>query len=231
MPDPHEAHDPTTTLPITRAHQPPAREPRPPLPPHLHVVAWRDPVVDKLGHDPRSRYVEQHWLGVIGPSTTWLLRRLADRLDGETEGFDLHLVETATSLGLGMKNGRHSPFMRAIDRACQFGLARRHGAKELHVRRRIPHVTQGQLKRLPDALQRAHGDWQRAQLDLVDEEGHHKARRLALTLLELGEDLNAAERQLHTWRVDPAVARQALEWAHDRHAQAFAATHPGPEAA
>jgi hypothetical protein len=33
-------------------------------------------VVDTLGFDPRSSYVED-WLGILGPSTTWLLRRLA----------------------------------------------------------------------------------------------------------------------------------------------------------
>lgn len=34
----------------------------------LHVVAWVDPVIDELGHDPRSHYVEHYWLGVLGPS-------------------------------------------------------------------------------------------------------------------------------------------------------------------
>ena len=33
----------------------------------LHVVRWHDPLIDQLGHDPRSRYVEQFWLGVLGP--------------------------------------------------------------------------------------------------------------------------------------------------------------------
>ncbi len=35
----------------------------------LHIVAWTDPVIDTLGHDPRSWYVEQFWLPVIGPPT------------------------------------------------------------------------------------------------------------------------------------------------------------------
>ena len=38
---------------------------------------WPDDVIDALGFDPRSPYVERFWLGVIGPSTTWLLRRIA----------------------------------------------------------------------------------------------------------------------------------------------------------
>ena len=41
----------------------------------LHIRPWSDDVVDKLGFDPRSSYVEDFWLPTLGPSTTWLLRR------------------------------------------------------------------------------------------------------------------------------------------------------------
>ena len=80
------------------------------------IVPWPDVVIDALGHDPRSPYVETYWLAVLGPSTTWLLRRLAFRLEAEPDGFSLDLAETARSLGLGAKGGRHSPFMRALGR-------------------------------------------------------------------------------------------------------------------
>ncbi|MGH9299637.1 MAG: hypothetical protein ACRDZT_06945 [Acidimicrobiales bacterium] len=33
----------------------------------LRVEAWPDPVVDEIGHDPRSSYVEIFWLPVLGP--------------------------------------------------------------------------------------------------------------------------------------------------------------------
>ena len=42
----------------------------------ISIRPWPDPVIDALGHDPRSSYVETYWLGILGPSTTWLLRRL-----------------------------------------------------------------------------------------------------------------------------------------------------------
>ncbi len=42
----------------------------------LPVRPWPDGVIDALGHDPRSLYVERFWLGILGPSTTWLLRFL-----------------------------------------------------------------------------------------------------------------------------------------------------------
>jgi hypothetical protein len=34
----------------------------------ITVRAWLDPVVDDDGFDPRSRYVEVFWLGVLGPT-------------------------------------------------------------------------------------------------------------------------------------------------------------------
>src|SRR5215210_4789289 len=89
----------------------------------LPIRPWPDDVIDALGHDPRSPYVEQFWLGILGPSTTWLLRRLAAGLDANPAGFELCLADTASALGLGAKGGRHSPFMRALTRCCQFDLA------------------------------------------------------------------------------------------------------------
>src|SRR6187399_2652384 len=54
---------------------------------HLTVVAWFDPFLAQQGYDPRSAYVERFWLGVLGPSATWLLRRLARGLDSHPDGF------------------------------------------------------------------------------------------------------------------------------------------------
>lgn len=213
-----EAHAPRTT-PSAVAHRAGPQQ-RLSMTDHLRVEPWPDPVVDRHGHDPRSLYVERYWLGVLGPSTTWLLRSIADRFDAEPDGFTLDLTATAGALGLGMKRGRHGPFMRALDRLCQFGLAREL-TPGLMVRRVVPPVTQGQLKRLPGHLQQAHADWHREQLrdrttDGLDDR-EHKARRLALTLLEIGEDVSAAERQLQAWRVEPPTATRALRWAHERH--------------
>src|SRR5438270_1857139 len=90
----------------------------------LTVRPWADDVIDSLGFDPRSAYVERFWLGILGPSTTWLLRRIAAAFDRSPVGFDLPLAATARELGLGDKGGRHSPFMRALWRCRQFDLAR-----------------------------------------------------------------------------------------------------------
>lgn len=189
----------------------------------LTVVAWIDPVIDELGHDPRSAYVEQFWLGVIGPSTTWLLRRLAAGLEQSPQGFQLPLAETARSLGLGSPSSRHSPFMRSLHRACQFKLARWHG-DEIQVRRKLPPLSRGQVSKLPEAGQAAHRLWQQSELRIPTEVARgRRARRLALSLLELGEDLESVERSLLRWKYQPIVARTAAAWAWQRHRDALTA--------
>ena len=190
----------------------------------LAVRPWPDPVIDALGHDPRSAYVEQFWLGILGPSTTWLLRRVATGLEVSPAGFDLPLADTARALGLGDKGGRHSPFMRALARVCQFDLAQMHGDGELEVRRRLPPLNRRQLVRLPLTLQEEHQRWQDEQLRTPRaEQLRLRARRLALSLIELGEDVEGTERQLTRWKFHPVLCREAAAWAWDRHRQALAA--------
>lgn len=117
-----------------------------------------DPVLDALGHDPRSAYVEQYWLSVLGPSAILLLRRLANGIEAHPDGFELDPARWALELGLGAKGGRHGPFWRSVERICRFGAARRHG-EVLAVRRRLPPLSRRQVERLPDHLRRAHERW------------------------------------------------------------------------
>lgn len=196
-------------------------------PSHLHVEPWADEVVDRLGHDPRSGYVERFWLGVLGPSTVWLLRRVAARFEVEPDGFELDLDETARWLGVGHRGGKGSPLLRAVDRCCTFGMARPVGFSGLVVRRRLPPHTQRQVERLHPSLQAAHQEWQEHERPPEHpDERRRRARALALSLLQLGEDREAAERQLHRWRFHPAVAHEALRWAAERHAEGL----PDPSA-
>jgi hypothetical protein len=170
--------------------------------------------MDNLGHDPRSTYVEEYWLGILGPSTVWLLRRFAAGFEYGPEGFDLDLAETARSLGLGDRSGRHSPFVRAINRTIQFGLAQLVGEDALSVRRRVPPLNRARVCRLSPALQARHASWQDQQLQLpAPEHQLRRARQLALSLIDLDEDYGAAERQLLRWRYTGSVASQAVQWA------------------
>jgi len=124
--------------------------------PSVLVTPWEDPVISQHGYDPRSEYAETYWLGVLGPSTTWLLRYLATTLESQPEGAIIDLRECATALGLGNKGGHHSPFMRSIRRAIQFGLARELGPGQLQVRTHLPPLTRGQLTRLSPTRQQQH---------------------------------------------------------------------------
>jgi len=194
--------------------------------PTLTITPWIDPVIDSLGHDARSTYVETFWLGILGPSTTWLLRRLAAGLELHPQGYELPLAETAKALGLGTKGGRNSPFVRSLGRCCQFGVATSAGSDGLAVRRKLPPLTRQQVERLPPELQEAHRRWQESELRTPSaEQQRRRARSLALSLIELGDDVDATERQLHRWRFHPALAREAASWAGDRHREAWAATH------
>lgn len=210
---------------------PPA--PSVPPPEHLDVRPWADPVVEALGHDPRSAYVETYWLGILGPSTTWLLRHLVTGLERAPAGYRLPLAETSRSLGLGDGRSRHSPFVRALTRLVQFDVAQAHGEGVLAVRRKVAPLTQRQILRLPPTLQARHQALQEADLRLpAFEHQRRRGRQLALSLLELGEELESAERQLLRWRYHPALAREAAAWAWDHHRRALAAAAaPGGDAA
>lgn len=193
-------------------------EPPPPLP-SLAVEAWPDPVIDELGVDPRGAYAERFWLPVLGPSTVWFLRRVADGLDHEPGGFTLDLAETARALGVGVRGGRNAPIMKTVERCCRFGAARVQGPDQIAVRRRLAPLNRAQVERLPESLQSEHGEWlSRPRGRPTGDQLQEQARRLALSLLELGESNEACERQLHRWRFHPAIAFDAVRWAAEAHA-------------
>ena len=181
----------------------------------LRVTPWPDPLIDTLGLDPRSGYVETYWLGTLGPSTTWLLRRLANGLEREPEGFDLDLPECARELGLGDKGGRHSPFARSLSRLVQFEIARWQPTDStLEVRRRVPPLNRRQVLHLPDTLRLRHDDWQQRQLDAPPAEAiRRRCRQLALALLQSGDERENAERQLLRWGYHPALSYESTAWA------------------
>lgn len=132
-----------------------------PAGPRVTIRPWVDPLVDEHGHDPRSAYVEQFWLGVIGPTATWIMRRFATGFDTDPTGYTLDLDEMATSMGLSFSKGAGSPFGRALNRCVMFGLAQPF-SDGYAVRRRIPQVARRHLDRLPDEVRSTHEAWIRA---------------------------------------------------------------------
>jgi hypothetical protein len=179
-----------------------------------------------------SRYVELYWLGIIGPSTTWLLRRLNYGLEVHGDGFDLNLPETARALGLGDKMGKNSPFRRALARLITFELARPQGPGELAVRAHIPPLPLRHLSRLPESLQRSHRRWLAEQQLSEPEQMRRRAIRLAIGLAQSGHDRATIEQRLAEWQFHPSVAFHAAGVASDGRtpsaAGAATASSPAP---
>lgn len=183
----------------------------------IRITPWSDPVLDQLGHDARSTYVERFWLPILGPTTTLFLRRVAHELDRHPDGFDLPVVDTASAMGLGVSGGRNAPFLRGMARAAKFKLARPMGHDTLAVQAKLPPLTRVQIERLPAHVRDEHAVWQDESRRSPDvEAARRRARRLALSLVELGETDQQVEHQLHRWKIHPALAHDALRWAHER---------------
>ena len=183
----------------------------------LRITAWNDKSSDPYGYDPRSTYVEQFWLSILGPSTTWFLRICAKNLDNHSQAL-IELTDIARTLGIGYQGGINSAMVRTIIRACKYGVARPTSKNTLAVRRRIPPLTHRQLLRLPESLRRRHEEYiaTDAANDYVSD-NRLRARRLALGLIECGDSHDNAERQLGQWHFQPSIAADAVRWAWKQH--------------
>ena len=95
-----------------RAPQPASARPSPvvqlPAPPPgpdlLRIRPWPDALVEALGYDPRSDYVEQFWLAALGPSTCEISRVVPaaisrdDNRIARLSGSDFTIVKNFPSL-------------------------------------------------------------------------------------------------------------------------------------
>ena len=191
----------------------------------IHVRPLLDPIIDTLGHDPRSPYPERFWLPTLGPTALALLRLIAYRFDRAEHGFVLDLAETSRCLGLGERDGRNSPIARSLGRLVQFNLAADDSDGVLGVRRHVPPINLRHVRRLPVSLQGEHDAWVGARLaDAPLAPARQNARRAAAVLCGLGESPHDVERALSAAGFDPAIARDAALWAWER----FRAAETGP---
>lgn len=175
--------------------------------PTVMIVPWHDPVVDSIGHDVRSAYVEMFWLNVLGPTATWTLRRLVTGFGHYPLGYELDLQETAGSLGLAYSPGASNTFVRALQRCVMFGAAQP-VPDGLAVRRRLPPVATRHLDRMPPALRALHTHWEVRSCTVAELE---RAERLADAMLAAGDDPSLVERQLLAVGVSPAAAGTVSE--------------------
>ena len=189
------------------------------MPALVRITPWPDPVLDALGHDPRSWYAETFWLPTLGPTALLLLRHLADRFEEHPGGLTLPVADTAAALGLGPRDGEQSPLVRSLHRLQQFELAHANEPEVITVRRTLPPIHRRHVRRLPVAVQARHREWVSGQtandgLDVA----RRRARRVALTLLMEGEPFDTVERALHRSGFHPSIGHEAVRWAQDRHA-------------
>jgi hypothetical protein len=182
----------------------------------IRVMPWPDPVLDAVGHDPRSWYVETFWLPTLGPTALLLLRHLADRFESNPKGIQLQVADTAAALGLGPREGQSSPLVRSLTRLQQFELACSDGDATIAVRTTLPPVHRRHVRRLPTALQARHAEWVEAQASSPVDIARRRARRFALTLLMQNEPIDAVERALHAGGFHPALAHEAVRWAREQ---------------
>lgn len=120
------------------------------FPPVVSVTSWTDPVVDRLGFKVLDPYVEMVWLPVIGPSATWMLRRLDSLLPESSSRVEVDLSELGAMLGLGTG----SSVQRTMSRLVRFGLAEWSGV--LRLRRSVPPLPSRQLARTTAWVREAH---------------------------------------------------------------------------
>lgn len=178
------------------------------------ILPLADPAVDHDGHDPRSQYAETFWLPILGPSTLWLLRHIATRFDVEPEGFTLELDEASSALGIRSNGGRNNAFQRSIGRMIGFNMGRVVDAVTIEVRRVMPWLHGGQVRRLSPARQRLHQQTFERRSERRQEDGR-RAAGVASTLLQLGDSPDLVEQQLLSWGVEPRTAHAAVNaaWA------------------
>lgn len=113
-----------------------------PFPAVLRVGPWQGVPVNIIGawFDLRGDYVEHHWLPVLGPTSTFLLRRIGEGFEYAPSGFEMDVAETARSLGVSHRGGQNTPFVRAVRRLVAFNVAHWDGDNTLRVYRRVPEV-------------------------------------------------------------------------------------------
>lgn len=200
------------------------------MPETINVRPWQDPVIDTLGHDPRSLYVEMFWLPTLGPTSLLLLRLLAKQFEAGPGGeVQLPAAETSQALGIGLREGNNSPLRRTFARLEKFDLAQLPPTRDwengvIAVRRSIPPVNRRHIRRLPENLREAHEEWVTARIaEPPLASARRNAKRMAFTLIELGDDLDRAERALFSAGFHPSICREASVWAWQRHGGAYAA--------
>ncbi len=178
----------------------------------VNILPWQDPAMDDTGFDARSEYAETFWLPILGPSTLLLLRNIAMRFEAEPDGLILNITATADALGIGSRQGRNSAFHRSINRIVTFGMARTVDDTTIAVRRLLPPLHSGQIRRLTASRRRKHDRFVNERTQPTEED-LIRSTKVAGTLLRLGDSPDLVEQQLVAWGVQRQLAKTAVDHA------------------
>jgi hypothetical protein len=120
----------------------------------LPEVLWLLPLeTSGPSFDVRSEYVETLWLPVLGPSATWLVRRLGTLAAAFPQGTWIDTAELSVSIGLGAGYGL---LTRSLRRLLMFSVADVEPGDVLRVRTCLGPVSDRSLERLPPVLVAEH---------------------------------------------------------------------------
>lgn len=128
----------------------------------IQIVPWKDSLVEQGGYAIDDPYIEMFWLPILGPTATWLVRRLAGGLQHQPNGYTVDMADLARGIGVSYTPGRHNPFARALSRCTMFGAAQQIAVqphRTIAVRSVLPQLPARHLSRLPHPLRIAHHDW------------------------------------------------------------------------
>ncbi len=177
----------------------------------LFVKPWLDPIVDSLGFDPRSSYVEHFWLPILGPSCIFLLRRMAWSFDLEEGTQEMSLGDMSYEIGLGSPKGFGNSITRTLNRSIQFGMAKLMPNGVLAIRRSMPPLNQRQLARLPEDLRELHNTLTNGPSEATGNAVQRRSVQLALSLIDYQANESVAQEAFARWHVDESVAAAAMD--------------------
>ena len=205
----------------TQTHVRTERSKRLPLGELVYVSSWEDNFVDAHGHDPRSEYVERYWLPILGPASTWFLRRSAWYLEGAPSGFRFNANHWARWLGVGNSTSKNSPIARILNRCIDFGMVRpgrveRGTLTSVSVRRKMPWLTTNQVRRLPEDLADMYtGEFEPPTSNPTLEVMRDRSRAMAQELLGTLGNGQDATRELMRAGFHPSIAGDSVKWAQE----------------
>ncbi|MFM8870428.1 MAG: hypothetical protein ACKOFD_02480 [Actinomycetota bacterium] len=133
----------------------------------ITVAPWRQASITRSCPLAECRYLEQFWLGILGPTATWLARHLSRLVMAQSEvntshvGITVDISELGARLGVSTQPLHDSVLSRAINRLIMFNFAAPSGSDEsvLEMRTTAPRVSDRLVARMHPSLRDAHWQW------------------------------------------------------------------------